>query len=45
LAIFIISFDAAKQVKGFFEELKQLVLLPFATTQQKDCRKLPAVFI
>jgi len=28
-----------------FEELKQLVLLPFATTQQKDCRKLPAVFI
>jgi hypothetical protein len=28
-----------------FEELIMLVLLPFATTQQKDCRKLPAVFI
>jgi hypothetical protein len=34
-----------QKVKGFQEELKQLVLLPFATTQQKDCRRDPAVFI
>jgi len=28
-----------------FEVLILLVLLPFATTQQKDCRRNPAVFI
>jgi len=42
---FKITFDSDEQVKGFLEELVQLVLLPFATTQQKDCRISPAVFI
>jgi len=37
--MFNYSFDAAKQVRGF-EELKQLVLLPFATTQQKTAGEI-----
>ena len=45
LVNFIITFDAAQQVRGFLKVLQQLGLLPFATTQQKNCRIFPAVFI
>jgi hypothetical protein len=42
---FLLSLLMLQNRSNVLKELKLLVLLPFATTQQKDCRRDPAVFV